>query len=99
MKLRTALPAFLTNKMCERFDPSRMGGAPAIRFVPNSSASGKKENGEEPDQVKRNGGMVAYMRPFFLHARPAIILEVMTYALIWTSIYQNVGNCPTSKCS
>ena len=52
MKLRTALPAGLTNKMCERFDPSRMGGAPAIRFVPNSTAYGKKEDGEEHDQVK-----------------------------------------------
>ena len=52
MKLRTALPAGLTNKMCERFDPSRMGGVPSIRFLPNSSASGKREDGEEHDQVK-----------------------------------------------
>ena len=41
--------------------------------------------------------MDAYMRPFFLHARRAIIFEVMTYALIWTSIYQNVRNGSTSK--
>ena len=48
MKLRTALPSGLTNKMCERFDPTRMGGAPPIRFVPlSTSASQKKEDGEE----------------------------------------------------
>ena len=53
MKLRTALPAFLTNKMCERFDPSCMCGAPPIRFVPSTtSAAQKKEDGEEPDMVK-----------------------------------------------
>ena len=52
MKLRTALPSGLTNKMCERFDPSRIGGAPPIRFVPTTSAFSKKEDGEEPDQVK-----------------------------------------------
>jgi hypothetical protein len=52
MKLRTALPSGLTNKMCEQFDPSRMGGAPPIRFVPTTSAFSKKEDGEEPDQVK-----------------------------------------------
>ena len=38
------------------------------------------------------------MRQFFLHARRAIIFEAMTYALIWTSIYQNVRNGSTSKC-
>ena len=52
MKLRTALPSGLTNKMCERFDPSRMSGAPPIRFVPTTSTFSKKEDGEEPDQVK-----------------------------------------------
>ena len=53
MKLRTALPSFLANKMCERFDPSRMGGAPPISFVPSTtSAAQKKEEGEEPEQVK-----------------------------------------------
>lgn len=52
MKLRTALPSGLTNKMVERFDPSRMGGAPPIRFVPTTSSYTKKEEGEETDQVK-----------------------------------------------
>lgn len=52
MKLRTALPSGLTNKMVERFDPSRMGGAPPIRFVPTTSSYQKKEDGEEADQVK-----------------------------------------------
>ena len=53
MKLRTALPSGLTNKMCERFDPTRMGGAPPIRFVPlSTSASQKKEDGEEQASVK-----------------------------------------------
>ena len=37
------------------------------------------------------------LRPFFLHARRAIIFEAMTYALIWSSIYQNVGSRITSK--
>ena len=50
MKLRTALPGGLTNKMCKRSDPLRMGGNPPIRFVPAPSA--KKEDGEETDQVK-----------------------------------------------
>ena len=48
--------------------------------------------------VNRNGGKGVDLRPFFLHARRAIIFEVMTYALIWTSIYQNVRNRPTSNC-
>ena len=52
MKLRTALPSGLTNKMVERFDPSCMGGAPPIRFVPTNSSSTKKEEGEEANQVK-----------------------------------------------
>ena len=53
MKLRTALPNGINNKMCERHDPSRMGGDPPIRFVPSLSASGKKEEGEtEDNQVK-----------------------------------------------
>jgi len=53
MKLRTALPNGIVNKMCERHDPSRMGGDPPIRFVPSLSASGKKEEGEtEDNQVK-----------------------------------------------
>mgnify|MGYP007089475121 CR=1 FL=1 len=53
MKLRTALPSGINNKMCERHDPSRMGGDPPIRFVPSPSSSGKKEEGEtEDNQVK-----------------------------------------------
>ena len=53
MKLRTALPSGLTNKMCERFDPTRMGGAPPIRFVPlSTSAAQKKEDGKEQASVK-----------------------------------------------
>jgi len=51
MKLRTALPSGLTNKMCERFDPSRMGGMPPIRFVPSSTET-KKDEEESDDQVK-----------------------------------------------
>ena len=51
MKLRTALPSGLVNKMCERHDPLRMGGAPPIRFVPTSPAL-SKEDGEEPSKVK-----------------------------------------------
>ena len=51
MKLRTALPAGLVNKMCERTDPARMGGDPPIRFVPTPPATAKEE-GEEPSQVK-----------------------------------------------
>ena len=51
MKLRTALPSALTNKMCKRSDPSRMGGNPPIRFVPAPPATSKEE-GEEPSQVK-----------------------------------------------
>ena len=50
MKLRTALPAGLTNRMCERADPDRLGGLPPIRFVPAPTA--KQEDGEETDQVK-----------------------------------------------
>ena len=53
MKLRTALPSELTNKMCERFDPTRIGGAPPIRFVPlSTSAAQKKEDDEEQASVK-----------------------------------------------
>ena len=51
MKLRTALPSGHTNKMCERSDPSRMGGNPPIRFVPAHPTTSKEE-GEEPSQVK-----------------------------------------------
>lgn len=45
MKLRTALPIGLTKKMVKRFNPSRMGEAPPIRFVPG-------EDGEDTNQVK-----------------------------------------------
>ena len=51
MKLRTALSAGLTNKMCKRTDPARMGGDPPITFVPTPPATAKEE-GEEPSQVK-----------------------------------------------
>ena len=49
MKLRTALPSGLTNKMVKRFDPSRMGGDLLIRFVPTSP---KGEDGKEANQIK-----------------------------------------------
>ena len=52
MKLRIALPTGLTYKMCKRFDPWRMGGAPTIKFVPSSPTSSNKEGNKEPAQVK-----------------------------------------------
>ena len=51
MKLRTALPSGLHHRMCERHDPSRMGGDPPIRFIPSTSASGKKDE-EDADEAR-----------------------------------------------
>ena len=48
MKLKSALPAGLKNSQCEWFDPSRIGGLPPVRFVPNSHS--EKEEGKEKEK-------------------------------------------------
>ena len=48
MKLKSALPTGLKNNQCERFDPSRVGGLPPVRFVPSSLD--EKEDGEKKEK-------------------------------------------------
>ena len=48
MKLKSALPTGLKHQQCERFDPSRVGGLPPVRFVPSSL--NEKEEGDEKEK-------------------------------------------------
>ena len=48
MKLKSALPTGLKNQQCKRFDPSRVGGLPPVRFVPSSHD--EKEDGDEKEK-------------------------------------------------
>ena len=50
MKMNCTLPKGLTSRSCERFDATRMGGVPSIRFVPHASVS--EEVGEEGEKIK-----------------------------------------------
>ena len=53
MKLKSALPTGLKNQQCERFDPSRVGGLPPVRFVPSSlNEKGESEEKEKEQMVK-----------------------------------------------
>ena len=64
MKLRTALPSGLNHRMCKRHDPSRMGGDPPIRFIPSTSASGKKDE-EDADEAKVKIHISADVQKYF----------------------------------
>ena len=48
------IPAGLTNRKCERFDPGRMGGFPPIRFI-----SENPEKDEDDDTKKHNTVKIA----------------------------------------
>ena len=51
MKMNCTLPKGLTSRSCERFDATRMGRVPSIRFVPHTSVS-SEEVGEEGEKIK-----------------------------------------------
>ena len=51
MKLKSALPTGLKNNQCERFDPSRVGGLPPVRFVPSSLDEKEDVEKKEKEQM------------------------------------------------
>ena len=51
MKLKSALPTGLKNNQCERFDPSRVGGLPPVRFVPSSHDEKEDSDEKEKEQM------------------------------------------------
>ena len=50
MKMNCTLPKGLTARGCKRYNATRMGGVPLIRFVPHASVS--DEVGEEGEKIK-----------------------------------------------
>ena len=50
MKMNCTLPKGRTSRSCKRFNATRMGGVPSIRFVPHASVS--EEVGEEGEKIK-----------------------------------------------
>ena len=51
MNSKTSLPENLKIKDCERFDPTKVGGAPPIRFVPETETT--KESSEKDSKKQR----------------------------------------------
>ena len=45
------LSAGLKNQQCKRFDPSRVGGLPPIRFVPSSQSEKEESDEKEKEQM------------------------------------------------
>ena len=50
MKMNCTLPKGLVSRSCERFDATRMGGVPPIRFVPHASVS--EDVGDEGEKIR-----------------------------------------------